>query len=236
MSEPIIGILGGMGPEATWDLFGRILRITPVKKDSDHHHIIIDSNSKIPDRNQAIHGTGKSPSAEMIVSGKRLEKAGASIILIPCMTAHFFIEPVKEALSIPVIDAFELTRSAIHSNVVRPDKIAVLATSGSLKSGLYEKYLSGYTLYMPPEDIQAYEVMDVIYGKEGIKTSGVTAQNVRKLEKLIYHCKEAGADIVIAGCTEIGLALKNQSTALPVIDPLDLLAYEAHRIASNPTT
>jgi len=143
VSRAIIGILGGMGPEATWDLFGRILQLTPAKRDSDHHHIIIDSNSKIPDRTAAIMGTGISPVDQMIATGKRLEKAGASMILIPCMTAHYFIEPVKKALSIPIINAFALTRTYINSLAVPPTKIAVLATSGSLKSGLYERYLSG---------------------------------------------------------------------------------------------
>lgn len=234
MSDTIIGILGGMGPEATWDLFGRILRLTPARKDSDHHHIIIDSNSKIPDRTQAIMGTGISPVNEMIATGKRLEQAGASIILMPCMTAHYFIEPIREALSIPIINAFSLTKAYIHSLSIQPNKIAVLATSGSLKSGLYEKYLSDYNLYIPPEDVQTTQVMDVIFGSKGIKAAGVTTQNVRRLENLIYHCKMAGADIIIAGCTEIGLALKNQVMSLPVIDPLDLMAAEAHRIATNP--
>jgi len=89
---------------------------------------------------------------------------------------------------------------------------------------------------MPPENIQMTQVMEVIFGNEGIKAAGVTPQNVEKLEDLILHCKDAGADIVIAGCTEIGLALKNQTTPLPFIDPLDLLASEAHRIASNSKT
>ncbi len=234
MSDRVIGILGGMGPEATWDLFGRILKLTPVKKDSDHHHIIIDSNSKIPDRTMAILKSGISPVNEMIATGKRLEKAGASFILMPCMTAHYFIEPVREALSIPVVNAFSLLQSYIYSLAVQPGTIAVLATSGSLSSGLYENYLSGYNLYIPPEDIQSTQVMDVIFGSDGIKVAGVTTHNVKRLSNMILHCKESGADIVIAGCTEIGLALKNQTMPLPVIDPLDLLAAEAHRIASNP--
>ena len=233
MSDTIIGILGGMGPEATWDLFGRILRINHVNKDSDHHHIIIDSNSKIPDRTQAILGKGISPVAEMIATGQRLQQAGASFIVIPCMTAHYFIEPVQEALSIPVVNAFKLLESYINTLPAAPGKIAVLATSGSLKSGLYQRYLHGYKLYTPPDDIQMNQVMDVIFGVRGIKAVGVTTENVGRLEKLMLHCKDAGADVVIAGCTEIGLALKERNMPMPVIDPLDLLAQEAHRLASQ---
>ena len=61
LGEKTIGILGGMGPEATADLFYRIIRATPVEKDQDHIHVIIDSNSKVPDRTPAILGTGPSP-------------------------------------------------------------------------------------------------------------------------------------------------------------------------------
>lgn len=233
MSDTVIGILGGMGPEATWDLFGRILRLHQVKKDSDHHHIIIDSNSKIPDRTQAILGNGISPVAEMIASGQRLQQAGASFIVIPCMTAHYFIEPVQKALSIPVVNAFKLLESYLKTFTAASGKIAVLATSGSLKSGLYQRYLHGFNLYTPPADIQMNQVMDVIFGDRGIKAMGASSENVDRLENLLLHCKEAGADVVIAGCTEIGLALKERNTPLPVIDPLDLMAQEAHRIASE---
>ena len=233
MSETIIGILGGMGPEATWDLFGRILKLNQATRDSDHHHIIIDCNSKIPDRTQAILGRGISPVDEMISTGQRLEQAGASFIIIPCMTAHYFIEPVQEALTIPVVNAFKLLESHISTLAASPGNIAILATSGSLTSGLYEKYLPDFHLYAPPEDVQTNQVMDVIFGDHGIKAAGITKENVDRLDKLILHCRDAGADLVIAGCTEIGLVLKDHRTLLPVIDPLDLLAQEAHRLASG---
>ncbi len=83
MGEKIIGILGGMGPEATADLFHRIIRATPVKRDQDHFRVIIDSNSKIADRTPAILGTGPSPLPMMVETGKNLERAGADFLLLP---------------------------------------------------------------------------------------------------------------------------------------------------------
>jgi len=84
MTEKIIGILGGMGPEATIDLFYKIIKFTPAKKDQDHLRIIIDNNPKIPDRTAAILGKGEDPIPALRETAKNLEKAGADFIIIPC--------------------------------------------------------------------------------------------------------------------------------------------------------
>lgn len=68
MNQKIIGILGGMGPEATLDLFHKIIKLTPAEKDQDHFRIIIDNNPKIPDRTDAISGTGKDPLPKLIIT------------------------------------------------------------------------------------------------------------------------------------------------------------------------
>jgi len=86
--EKTIGILGGMGPYATVELFSKILKFTPARKDQEHLRIIIDNNLKIPDRTEAILGNGKSLLPEMIATAKNLEKAKVDFILIPCNTAH----------------------------------------------------------------------------------------------------------------------------------------------------
>ena len=91
MSEKTIGILGGMGPEATADLFYRIVKATPVERDQDHPRTIIYSNSKVPDRTPAIAGEGESPLPEMLMAARSLEGEGADFLIIPCNTAHYFI-------------------------------------------------------------------------------------------------------------------------------------------------
>jgi len=84
MNQKIIGILGGLGPEATVDLFYKIIKLTPVEKDQDHFRIIIDNNPKIPDRTDAIIGNSKDPLPELIATAQNLEKAGADFIIMPC--------------------------------------------------------------------------------------------------------------------------------------------------------
>ena len=229
MQDKVIGILGGMGPEATWDLFGRITKLTHAERDADHLHIIIDSNPKIPDRTQAIISNGPSPVPAMITAGKNLEKAGADFIVIPCMTAHFFIGHVQESLRIPVINAFELIQQTLANEMFT--KVGVIATTGSLESKLYERYLDRVQLLFPDPEVQKNEVMDLIYGLNGIKAGSLSGSILTRLNRIITRFQQQGAEAVIAGCTEIGLVLKDQSMPLPVIDPLDLLAEEAVRLA-----
>ena len=102
-----------MGPEATADLFYRIIRATPVEKDQDHPRTIIYSNSKVPDRTPAVMGKGESPVYEMLMAGKKLEEAGADFLIIPCNTAHYFIEDLRAGLTIPVLNMIELTAEKI---------------------------------------------------------------------------------------------------------------------------
>ncbi|MGB4554610.1 MAG: amino acid racemase, partial [bacterium] len=89
MGRKVIGILGGMGPEATADLFLKIIRATPAEKDQDHLRVIIDNNPQIPDRTAAIFSQGDDPLPLLVETAKNLARAGADFIVIPCNTAHY---------------------------------------------------------------------------------------------------------------------------------------------------
>jgi len=142
MAQKIIGILGGMGPEATIDLFYKIVKLTHVEKDQDHFRIIIDNNPKISDRTDAIIGNGKDPLPELVITAKNLEKAGADFIIMPCNTAHYFISQIKENINIPILNMIEET--AIYVKAIFPSfkKVCLFATKGTYKTKLYEKFFS----------------------------------------------------------------------------------------------
>ena len=103
MSEKVIGIMGGMGPEAGADLFLRITAATHAKTDTDHLHIILDSNPKMPSRQDAILNGGESPVPAMIATAENLIKAGADVIIIGANTAHYFYDDVAAAVSVPFL-------------------------------------------------------------------------------------------------------------------------------------
>ena len=107
MKKQVIGILGGMGPEATLDCFDKIIKHTPAQKDQDHLRVIIDSNPAVPDRTAAIIGDGQSPVPVMVEGCHALENAGADFIIIPCVSAHFFIDEIQQQTNLPILSIFD---------------------------------------------------------------------------------------------------------------------------------
>ena len=228
MSEKTIGILGGMGPEATADLFYRIVKATPVERDQDHPRTIVYSNSKVPDRTPAITGGGESPLPEMLMAARALEGAGADFLIIPCNTAHHFIEELRNGIGIPVLHMIEMTAS--HAAMEYPDArtVGLIATDGTLKSGIYEKFFgyAGMEVLVPTAKFQR-RAMEAVY----VHIKKGDLENGRKISlAMAQDLMKRGADLVICGCTEISLVLKDGNIAVPVVDPLQILAEAAVRV------
>ncbi len=231
MAEKTIGILGGMGPEATADLFYRIIRATPVKRDQDHFHVIIDSNAKIPDRTPAILGTGPSPLPLMIETGQRLEAAGADFLIMPCNTAHYFYDELQRAFGIPLLHMIRLSAEYVSEKYPTVKKIGLLATDGTIASKLYHSAYKEYGMEtITPSKASQRDVMDAIY--KHIKT-GNLEKGGELLHRVAHELIKAGADAVICGCTEVSLVLHDGDLSVPVADPLQVLAEEAVKLASG---
>jgi len=231
--EKIVGIVGGMGPESTIDLMTKIFAATPAVIEQDHLHLIVDSNPKTPDRTKFILDQGESPVPTICQGIKRVIDAGADFIMIPCNTAHAFIEELKAASSVPLLDMLELTAEFALRRYGPGAKLGLLATRGTILSGAYEIVLRdrGLETIVPSVPNQE-ELMQAIYGPHGIKL-GYLKDNAVIVERLGRELIDKGAQAVICGCTEVGLVL--DKCDFPVIDPLTILAAEAVRIARNET-
>ncbi len=225
MEEKVIGILGGMGPEATADLFHRIIKATPVERDQDHPRTIIYSNSKVPDRTPAITGEGSSPVLEMVKAAKALEAAGADFLIIPCNTAHHFIGELRESVRIPILHMIELAAEKVCSELPQVERAGLIATDGTVRSGIYHRNFEqkGIEIIIPPEELQQAS-MDAIYGhiKKGDLDGGRGI-----VHRVANDLVNDGAQAVICGCTEISLVLKDGDVPVPVVDPLQVLAEAA---------
>lgn len=229
MKEKIIGILGGMGPEATIDLFAKIVRGTKVKKDQNHLRILIDNNPKIPDRTLAILGKGPSPLPQLIQSAKLLEKAGADFIVIPCVTAHVYYEPLQRKVKIPILHIVTETIGHLKKRFKGMRKIGLIATTGTIQTGLFQEALSSIgirTLLVDPS-VQKNWVMEAIYGEKGIKAIGPSEVSRYLISEATQRLITKGAQAILAGCTEIPLVLKEGEIAVPLIDPVAILAQAA---------
>ena len=264
MREKIIGIAGGMGPESTLDLMGKIFSATPAQSEQDHIHLVVDSNPKTPDRTRFILGEGESPVPVIRAAIQRLVAAGADLILIPCNTAHTFIDELQGSTSVPIVNMITVCADWARERYDEGDCLGILATTGTVRSHtaewsrdpteegprggsgseepsldfvpplghIYETALEARGLgTVVPSASEQDELMQAIYGPEGIKL-GHLAANTPRVAALGKKLIERGAQAVIAACTEVGLVLADCD--FPVIDPLRLLAEEAVRRVKDP--
>ena len=223
-----IGILGGMGPLATVDLFRRIVEGTDAASDREHIPMVIDNNTAIPDRTQAILHGGESPVPQMVRSAVRLEAMGADVLIMPCNTAHFFYDALQPFLGVPMLHMIRETLEEARRRGVR--RAGLLATDGTCQSGVYHRVFepAGVTLLTPDEAGQR-EVMRVIY--EGVK-AGRAAFDTRALRRALDALTAQGAQTLILGCTELPLAFARYDLAgYETLNPTEVLARAAIREA-----
>ena len=157
-----IGIVGGMGPAATADLMKKITDMTDADCDQEHIHLLIDSNVNIPDRTAAILHGGENPVPELLAASKRLESIGADFLIMPCNTAHWFIPALECEVGIPFLNMPAETARLLKEMDV--ETAAVLATDGTVQSGLYEEALRAEGISaIYPDDEQQKTVMSLVY-------------------------------------------------------------------------
>ncbi|MFA5523630.1 MAG: amino acid racemase [Tissierellales bacterium] len=233
MQEKIIGILGGMGPDATCVLFERIIKYTNAKRDSEHIRVIIDNNPKIPDRTASILNNSTEPLLELVRTATNLQNSGADFIIIPCITSHFYFKEIQEQINVPILNVLELTKELIDINYTGLKKIGVIATSGTIKTNLFQNLLDDKEIIVPTDEEQRDYVMEIIYGKEGVKSGNRTGKVKEQTIEVVRRLKDRGAEAIISGCTEISIILDQSDIDIPLIDPLTIMATKSVSLAKG---
>jgi len=245
----VIGIMGGLGPHAHVEFEVLLLSATEkalgrTARDQDYPPWVVSSMPTTPDRTTALLAGAVSPVDALVRSADRL--AEADFAVIPCNTAHAFLNDVRSRIAIPILDMIRVTAERALERVGKKGTIGVLAVSGTLKSGLYHRWVQKLapearvvTLFDLPdgEALQRRLVTEPIFGERGIK-SGAFRDPERK-EELAEPMRDAarkladrGAEIVLTACTEIPLALGRDAVdAIPLLDPMAVAAEEAIEIA-----
>ncbi len=226
-----IGILGGMGPLATADLYRKIVLLTRASCDGDHIRVYIDSNPGIPDRTAAILNGAEDPVPEMAASLRNLEKCGASCIIMPCNTAHRFLPQLQAMTNTPFISMTEETARAC-AEAFPGKRAAILATRGTLAVGLYETALQEWNVpFLLPDEAQRDLLMHLIY--DVVKASRPLAPEASAWENLLTELRSQGADYFILGCTELPIVAETLNAEGPFIDPTSELAKAAIRFCGK---
>ena len=216
-SHRIVGVIGGMGPEATVDLMRRVVAKTPANDDQDHIHLIVESNPKIPSRiAHLIEGTGADPTPELIRIALNLQRAGADALAIPCNTAHAYAHSIRRAVHIPLLDMVSLTVDQI-ALTRRAARVALLASTAVLGTELYVKAFAAHGIDTVVPARQE-EIMALI---KGVKRGETGAQIQAALGQAALGM--AGkADALLIACSE--LSVISSGITVPFVDSLDVLA------------
>ncbi len=223
--EGILGVLGGMGPQATNTFYQRIIDRTQAETDQEHLRVLIWSDAKIPDRTAGILGTpdqAEAVYAALLAGAKLLEGAGCTVLAIPCNTSHYFADRLQAQLRIPIIHMIRETVAAIQA--MGKKTVGILATDGTVQTGIYQKELTaaGLTPVTLPERLQK-TVMSIIYDE--IK-KGETGSR-EKFGEVDAWLRQAGCDCAILGCTELSVYRALHSLPPYYMDAMEVLAEQA---------
>ena len=229
MKEKIVGIIGGMGPDATVDLFQKILRATPAKRDQDHLRIIIDCNSKIPDRTAHIMRGEENPGPYLLSSARLLEQAGVDVMAMPCNAAHAWHDEIQASVGVPVLHIMRTAADYAAERWPNMKRIGLLAVPSTVKVGIYhrafaEKGIEGIDQDEKYQDMTTKAIFAVKAGQTGPDIQRLAADAGEYLAA-------QGAEAVIAGCTEIPLILKDGDISVPVVDATQALAAAVVKFA-----
>jgi aspartate racemase len=234
MSEKTIGILGGMGQEATLDCYAKIIQNTPAKTDQQHLRVVIDANPKVPDRTAAIIGDGPSPVPILVAGCRTLQSAGADFIIIPCVSAHFFLEEVQKQIQIPILSIFDAVSNTISSEHDDIKTVGLMGTSGTISGGLFQKRLASANIRtLVPDDTHQTKIMAAIYDIKNSRPKRSRKQMTSDLAAVAESLVSKGAQGIVAGCTEIPLALKQEHLSAPYFDAVTILARAAVKKAGK---
>ncbi len=229
-SHPTVGILGGMGPEATVDLMRRVIGATPAEDDSDHIHMIVDNNPKVPSRMKALlDGNGEDPGPVLTAMAHGLVEAGAHVLAMPCNTAHAYLPEIEDTVSIPFLNMVTLTTEHVGELSSQPKRAGLLAMSAVHKVGLYEKAFAGHGIDLViPEDQD--DLMTVI---KAVKAGDLSA-DVRNLFRAVTGALATRSDVLVIACTELSVLGDSIAHDVPVIDALDVLSDAIVSFGSSP--
>jgi aspartate racemase len=221
-AELVVGVIGGLGPEATLDFFAKVLKHSNASKDQDHIHLIIENNPKTPNRNDAIAGRGPSPGPALAEMARALERAGADFVVMACNTAHAYESDIRAVLTKPFISLIDELVDEVRLSLPNVKRVGVLATQGSRDANIFAPAFARSNIDVVQLDAASQlRFMNILYGiKAGDRSRDVHMAMKQLGDSLIAM----GAEVLIAGCTEVPLVLRSGDNAKPLIDSTDILA------------
>lgn len=229
-SRLTLGVLGGMGPQATVDFMARVIDLTPADGDQDHVPVVVQSNPQVPDRQQAMRDGQAGPVRQALTeTARRLAAGGADFWVMPCNTAHAFVNDAVTHVDLPFINIVDVTIQSIVERLPNVKRIGLLATNACLASGVYQQAVDATPLQLlEPTQAEQEECMAIIFA---VKSGDVGPALRSRMSALAESLVAQGAEAVIAGCTEIPLVLQDDDISVPLVSSTEELAIRAVDVA-----
>jgi aspartate racemase len=222
-------VLGGLGPAATVDFLDKVVRATPAERDQDHVRMLVDVNPAVPCRNAAIAGHGASPGPALAEMARGLERGGADFLVMACNAAHAYAAEIRNAAAVPFVSIVEETVEAALRLNPELRVAGVLASSGCLEARLYEAAFEARGVRALSLDADGRAAFMAVLGR--IKGGNTDASVRAEMRRLALVLTEAGAELVVAGCTEIPLVLGPAELPVPLVSSTDVLVENTIRYA-----
>ena len=215
-----IGVLGGMGPEATILFMQKVVQAVPALDDADHVPLIVDNNTQVPSRIKAlIEKTGEDPGPALAAMARRLEKTGAEALVMPCNTAHNYHHHIRQAAAIPFLSMVDLTVERIHKDFPSA-RVGILASPAVRMTGVYDTPLNeaGLTPVYPQDEAA------ILTAIRALKISASDGTAIQTVSMAASELAAGGCDVLLVGCTEFSLLAGGLKKRHPLVDSLDVLA------------
>lgn len=204
MSEPPVGVLGGVGPLATAYFLQRVVQLTDAERDQDHVDLVVLNHATVPDRTDFVLGRSTTdPGPVLAHDARRLEAFGVSFLVMPCNTAHYFTQQVLDAVSVPFVSIVDVTVAAARRRDPGLGTVGLLATAGTVASRVYDDAFAAHGIgVITPDDADQALVNGVIYDQ--VKAGRPADPDT--LRAVAARLVARGAGVVVLGCTELSVA------------------------------
>jgi aspartate racemase len=213
------GVLGGMGPEATLVFLEKFYSLTRGRLEQQRPALLINIEPRVPDRNEAWRGIGTSPAATLAEMGRSLARAGADFCVMPCVTAHGFVESFERDVGIPLIRMPDVIAETLQTAAPADSPVGLLATTTTLEMKLFQTaFGSRNTPFILPDEIEQEALMRAIYA---IKKGEDARSSVLAIAQSLIA---RGAGKLLLGCTDLSVLSLVGLEGCTVVDALDLLA------------
>ena len=223
---PTLGVLGGMGPLASAQFMLRLTLLTPAERDQDHIPAVLWSDPRIPDRMAARYANGEDPLPALLRGIHGLEAAGCGAVVIPCNTAHGWIDPMRAATKLPIPHIVDAVAADLKRQGITGGTIGVMGTAATLRMRLYQDWLEalGYRCIVPDQG----EMDRLVSPAIALVKANRVADSYAPAMAAARTLRDRGADAVVLGCTELPLAIQAGPAAdFPMADSIDALARAA---------